>query len=343
MGQAADFYALNFYSAAERARAAQGAFRDAFRATGITAALPNTIEGFRALVDRLMEAGQVARAGALIALADDFVAAQEALAAARPGEASGRSPEDIAAEREGLERRLLEVQGRTAALRRLDLRALDASNRALQERIWLLEDQAAREAERQGLRERYWTLTGNIAALRRAELAALDPLNRALQQTIWRLEDAEEVANEREGLETRLLELQGNVAELRARELEALAPANRQLQLMIWGLEDAKDAMDALDPESFASKFDFEKALGLAGLAAGQAPGTGVAGTVATHYTSTGIPLTVVPNEAAALRGEVVSMRVQLADLLAAIRSDTHTSRRLQMMWDATGLLTRTA
>lgn len=49
----------------------------------------------------------------------------------------------VAEQRAGLERQLLEATGNTAALRALDLAALDESNRALQQRIWALQDEAA--------------------------------------------------------------------------------------------------------------------------------------------------------------------------------------------------------
>lgn len=53
----------------------------------------------------------------------------------------------VAQEREGLERRLLELQGNVVALRSLELAKLDPSNRALQQQIWELEDaQAAQQA-----------------------------------------------------------------------------------------------------------------------------------------------------------------------------------------------------
>ena len=44
-------------------------------------------------------------------------------------------------QRTDLERKLLEVQGNTAELRRRELAALDPGNRALQERIWAIEDE----------------------------------------------------------------------------------------------------------------------------------------------------------------------------------------------------------
>lgn len=49
-------------------------------------------------------------------------------------------------QRTDLERKLLEVQGNTAELRRRELAALDPSNRALQERIWAIEDEKTAQA-----------------------------------------------------------------------------------------------------------------------------------------------------------------------------------------------------
>ncbi|WP_343740449.1 tape measure protein [Delftia tsuruhatensis] len=49
-------------------------------------------------------------------------------------------------QRTDLERKLLEVQGNTAELRKRELAALDPSNRALQERIWAIEDEKAAQA-----------------------------------------------------------------------------------------------------------------------------------------------------------------------------------------------------
>lgn len=54
-----------------------------------------------------------------------------------------RELEEIQKERESLEASLLQLQGATAELRARELETLDESNRALQERIWALEDAAA--------------------------------------------------------------------------------------------------------------------------------------------------------------------------------------------------------
>lgn len=121
----------------------------------------------------------------------------------RQAEAAAQQAAAIANERDGLQKRLWQAQGDTAALREAELAALNPANRALQEQIWALEDLAAAaqkatqiESERMGLQKQLWQLQGNTAALRAAELAALDPTNRALQQQIWALEESKAAADE---------------------------------------------------------------------------------------------------------------------------------------------------
>jgi hypothetical protein len=170
----------------------------------------------------------------------------------------------VASERAGLERRLLEAQGDTAAIRALELAALDATNRVLLERLFVLEDVAAAEAlaqqaldatlqresaiasERDGLQQQLLQLQGDTAALRQIELNALDASNQALQRRIFALQDEQAeadrlaaVAAQGNSLQVRVEQLLGQTAELRARELAALDPVNRGLQLLIFELEDA--------------------------------------------------------------------------------------------------------
>lgn len=121
----------------------------------------------------------------------------------RQAEAAAQQAAAIANERDGLQKRLWQAEGDTVALRAAELAALNPANRALQQQIWLLEDQAAAaqkaaqvESERMGLQKQLWQAQGNTAALRAAELAALDPANRALQQQIWALEDSKQAADE---------------------------------------------------------------------------------------------------------------------------------------------------
>jgi TP901 family phage tail tape measure protein len=201
--------------------------------------------------------------------------------------AANAAIEAAANERIGLETRLLQLQGDTAALRERELAELDPSNRALLQRIFALEDLQDAEAEqaridqeaataaqaiadqREQMTKQLLVLEGDVVGVRTMELAALDPSLRALQQRIWGLEDeaeaseaaraaAEKAAGERESLETRALELQGNTVALRARELEALEPANRALQEYVWGLEAANEAMEEanrLAEEQAAEKY----------------------------------------------------------------------------------------
>lgn len=171
------------------------------------------------------------RIWALLDAADAEAAAVAAFEAAERDrvaaeEEAARERDRILSERLSLERRELEVLGDTAALRALELEVLDPSNRALQERIWMLEDLAIEEAE-----------------LARQAQAAADERARLDREAADR---AQAVAQERYGLETRLLQLQGNTVELRRRELDLLDPTNRELQELIWALEDAEAGISDL-------------------------------------------------------------------------------------------------
>lgn len=77
-------------------------------------------------------------------------AARAAESAARAAEQLAAHQQRIADQRYGLETQLLQLQGDTSALRARELAQLDPSNRALQERIWAMQDeqQAAQEAAR---------------------------------------------------------------------------------------------------------------------------------------------------------------------------------------------------
>jgi hypothetical protein len=159
-----EYFAL-YYTKAEQASAQTAQMARVFDSLGL--ALPQSIAGFRALVeaqDLTTAAGQAAYA-ALIQLAPAFAdlvgAAQDAASAAA-----------ILDERFSLERRILELQGDTAALRALDLAQIDMSNKALQEQVWALEDQqkaaddAANAAEQ--LRNAWAQITdGLIAEIKR--------------------------------------------------------------------------------------------------------------------------------------------------------------------------------
>ncbi len=137
---AADAYFQAFYSAEEQAAAKTAQFGQVFARLGVT--MPATIADFRALVeaqDLTSSAGQATYA-TLLQLAPAFADLKESMEGAK-------SAADILSERQDLQRQLLELQGNTAAIRALDLAKLDASNRALQEQIYAIQDaQAAADA-----------------------------------------------------------------------------------------------------------------------------------------------------------------------------------------------------
>lgn len=141
-----DSYYGNFFSEAERASVATAQLTTNLAALGV--ALPASREEFRALVDGALSSGNTGLAAGLINLSSAFAsvvpATQNAVAAIDDTAADmARAAQRIASERAGLEREWLQTTGNTAGLRALDLAALDASNRAMQEQIWAYQDQAA--------------------------------------------------------------------------------------------------------------------------------------------------------------------------------------------------------
>lgn len=189
----------------------------------------------RALLEQIYAAEDAAVAAQALADAQAEAARIQAEAAAeatRQAEAAAAEIKRIADERYGLETRLLQVQGNTAALRERELAALDPSNRAILAQIFALEDQAAAaQAAAQAQDE----------ANKIAEAAAAE----ATRQAEAAAAEAKRIADERYGLETQLLTLQGDTVTLRARELALLDPTNQALQQQIWAMQDAAEAATA--------------------------------------------------------------------------------------------------
>lgn len=86
------------------------------------------------------------------ALQDEERAAAAATAAASD---KARMDEQIASQRQNLQTQLWQMEGNTAALRQAELQALDPSNRALQQHIWALQDQAAAAQTARAAQDRY--------------------------------------------------------------------------------------------------------------------------------------------------------------------------------------------
>ncbi|MDZ7894227.1 MAG: phage tail length tape measure family protein [Sphingobium sp.] len=153
MTSAVQSYFETYYSKAEQTAANLAQFGKVFDSLGV--AMPQSLAAFRALVeaqDLTTAAGQSTYA-VLLQLAPAFADLQSSLNGAK-------SAADVLAERRDLERRLLELQGDTAAIRAQDLAKLDASNRALQQQIYAIEDARAAAQAADELRKA-WASVGD--------------------------------------------------------------------------------------------------------------------------------------------------------------------------------------
>lgn len=136
-----DYFAA-FYTPAEQAAARASQLTRVFGSMNLV--MPDTLNGFRSLVDAqdlTTDAGRATYAE-LLRLAPAFADLKRELEGTK-------SAADVLAERGDLQRKLLELNGDTAAIRALDLAKLDASNRGLQEQVWAVQDaqEAAKAAD----------------------------------------------------------------------------------------------------------------------------------------------------------------------------------------------------
>ncbi len=172
----------------------------------------------------------------LVTLQQQLWGIQDAAAAEAAAE---QHRQQVAAERLSLQQQVWQLEGNTAALRASELAKVDASNRALQQRIFKLQDEAkaaekaaAIAAEREGLQKTLWGLQGNTAALRALELSKLDPANRALQQQIWALQDqaaaADEATRAAEALKSAWQNIADSLFEEARRARGLLTPQSRE-------------------------------------------------------------------------------------------------------------------
>lgn len=137
--------------------------------------------------------------------------------------------------------------------RALETAGVDASTKALYDRLYALQNETAITNERIDLENQLFQLTASSAEIRQRELEKINPANRALQEHVWALQDeataadkaaaaAKAIADQNYNLQTRWLTLVGDSEELRRRELEQIDPANRALQQKIWAEEDRQEA-----------------------------------------------------------------------------------------------------
>lgn len=148
-----DFFKTNFLTSKEQLVPVQRAVNDELTRLGLSLSMNR--EQFTAVVRSLDVTTESGRS------------TYQALMNLAPGmDAILKAQEKIAAERAGLEKRLLTLQGDTNALRELELEALDESNWALQRQIWAYEDQqAAAKALKSGLDGVTKTMKSQITTL----------------------------------------------------------------------------------------------------------------------------------------------------------------------------------
>jgi len=170
----------------------------------LSLSIPGTVQAYEDLVraqDLQTYAGREMAAGLLGSYQLWQQVTNETEAAAKAAaEQSRQAAEAVAQQRAGLEQQLMQAMGDTAGLRALELSKLDESNRALQERIWSIESEAAAAekaaaaadavaSQRTGLERQIMELMGDTQGIRDLELASLDQSNRAMQERIWALQD----------------------------------------------------------------------------------------------------------------------------------------------------------
>lgn len=205
---------------AAKAAAEQAAQAEAQR----QAAILQQREGIQSQIDQLTGNTAAIRARELAALDETNRALQQRLYAlqdeAAAAQAAAQAAQELAAkqaaiaqQRDGIQARIDELTGNTAAIRERELAGLDESNRALQQRVYALQDEAA---------------AAQLAAQAAQELAAK-------QQA---------VAQQRDSIQARIDELKGDTAAIRARELAGLDASNRALQEQYYALLDAKAAAE---------------------------------------------------------------------------------------------------
>lgn len=213
-------FSARFLSAEQRLAPAVESATDLLRQLGLEAI--NTRDKFAAAVQSFGREGGITQdqfAGllSLVETADTIFSYLESMEQqAGTDQSIAQNAQQIAQQRYALESQLLQQQGDTIALRQRELDALDPSNRAILERIHLLQDeQAAQQIAQQNLQD----------------------AQRAAQQ----------IAQQRYTLESQLLQQQGDTIALRQREIDAIDPSNRAILERIHLIQDEQASRQAAE------------------------------------------------------------------------------------------------
>ena len=267
-----------------------------FSKIGIT--MPKTAEEFKKLVLETQNLGTASGdelLGKLLKLSDGFSVLSDQMA-------------KVESERNSLEEKLLELQGNTAEIRRRELEALDPSNRALQEQIWLLEDQKkATDELNSALKQAGKTIADEIKRL----LGVTTAGNPAALQTEFALKTAQARA--------------GNVD-----ALNALPELSKAIETLTLGKASTQLEVDTMRAWLAGSLAETMKQLGISVDEVGNVT-TG--NTLTNPSTSTGGAF-YVDNTNQALLSELKTLNAKVADLEAAAVATALSNSKMQKLLD---------
>ena len=239
-------YYATYYTAGERAANTTRLLTNTLATLGIDA-LPTSLAGFRALVDAqdlTTESGRNTYA-TLVGVSQSFASLVPAADAAQGAVAGiGKTLEQIASERAGIEDALLGLLGETAVQRQRELATLDPANRALKTMVYTVQDAQAAIS----------TLSDDIAnldAISRQAATLSNSISVALggadntQAGLWAtVNDASALASDRLTAVGSLLDvINASISTDTAAAQQALAA----------GAQDAQKAIDALNAKQTAA------------------------------------------------------------------------------------------
>jgi len=315
---AADAYFQAYYSEEEQAAAKTAQFTKVFASLGV--AMPDTLASFRQLVeaqDLTTAAGQATYA-TLLQLAPAFADLESSLQGAK-------SAADIASERNDLQRQLLELQGNTAAIRALDLANVDASNRALQQQVWAVQDAQDAAKTAKDLADA-WKSVGDTI---------LDEVNR-----IRGLSDPTGDG----GFASLMGQFNAATAAARAGDQDMAKSLPGLSQALLKAAEDAATSRQELDRIQAATAASLETTYGaIMALTAGDTSGSadGLAAVSTATQSNASTPAAANDDLAASLgelRSELASTKADLVAALATIAGNTgRIDRRLEDVTTASG------
>jgi phosphotransferase system IIB component len=249
-------------------------------------------------------------------------------------DATSANMKKIADQRYGLETRLLQAQGDTAALRERELALLDESNRPLQEQIWALEDAAKVAQESADAQARAYE-DASRAAQEAADLQAqlIKQTQDSLTNAIKKLRGESESLND--------LDRQRAKNTLNA----ALAAAQSGQSIVGFaGLEDAVNKISEIDKSKFVSYEDYQRELGRTLSILDRLSGYAGMPTSSTNPIISNGALAMQAQTNQQVSANIAAVEDQMTKLTVQIEDNTKRTTMMLERWEKTGMpFSRTA